>query len=105
MDDKDEMTEEIQQWFKIHIANNRDQLSILLTENMEEEAIITNLLDQEKHSEADNLVDRWMVFNSYPEHRTTWEELKKRWKNKDLDRQKSNQSSKSTVPEIPEKYE
>ena len=102
MDDKDEMTEEIQQWFKIHIANNIDQLSIRLTENMEEEAIITNLLDQEKHSEADNLVDRWMVFNSYPEHRTTWEELKKRWKNKDLDRQKNNQSSKSTVPEIPE---
>ena len=102
MDDKDEMTEEIQQWFKIHIANNVEQLSILLTENMEEEAIITNLLDQEKHSEADNLVDRWMVFNSYPEHKTTWEELKKRWKNKDLDRQKGNQSSESTIPEIPE---
>ena len=102
VDDKDEMTEEIQQWFKIHIANNVDQLSILLAENIEEEAIITNLLDQEKHSEADNLVDRWMVFNSYPEHRTTWEELKKRWKNKDLDRQKSNQSSESTIPEIPE---
>ena len=102
MDDKDEMTEEIQQWFKIHIANNVDQLSILLAENMEEEAVITNLLDQEKHSEADNLVDRWMAFNSYPEHRTTWEELKKRWKNKDLDRQRSNQSSESTIPEIPE---
>ena len=102
MDGKDEMTEEIQQWFKVHIANNIDQLSILLTENMEEDNIIKNLLEQKKRNEAEGLLDKWMVFDSYPEHRATWEKLNKRWNSKDRVRQKGNQSSEFTALEIPE---
>ena len=102
VDAKDEMTEEIQQWFKVHIASNIDQLSILLTENVEEKTIIKNLLEQKKHSEAEGLLDKWMVFDSYPEHRVTWKKLDERWKSKDLARQKSDQSDEFAIPEIPE---
>ena len=97
MDDKDEMTEEIQQWFKIHIANNTDQLSILLQEHVEEESIIKNLLDQKRSREAEDLVGKWLAFNSYPEHKTGWDQLMKKWKSHDPTRRRDNQAREFAI--------
>ena len=81
MDEDDQMSEEIQQWFKVHIANNADQMSILLHEHMEETSIIENLLMANKINEAESLLDRWMAFDSYPKYKKRWEQLKEKWEN------------------------
>ena len=96
-DGEDKMSKEIQQWFKVHTANNMDQLSILLEEIVEEESIIRNLLDQKKLKEADELLDKWVAFDSYPEHRTAWIQQKKKLANQDTIKQKNNQARKFTV--------
>lgn len=80
MDEHDVLTEEIEQWFKVHIAKNSDQLSIMLEEHIEEESIINNLLSQEMYKEVYELVDRWLAFDSYPEHKVKWQQLVRRWK-------------------------
>ena len=80
MDEHDVLTEEIAQWFKVHIAKNSDQLSIMLEEHIEEESIINNLLSQERYGEASKLVDKWLAFDSYPEHRVKWQQLVRRWR-------------------------
>ena len=80
MDEHDVLTEEIEQWFKVHIAKNSDQLAIMLEEHIEEESIINSLLSQEKYEEAYELVDKWLAFDSYPEHKVKWKQLVDRWK-------------------------
>ena len=85
-DDNDTMTDEIQQWFKVHVAENINQLSIMLREHVEEESIIESLLEQKKYQEADMLMDKWMVFDTYPEHKIAYKQLVDRWKKKKLDK-------------------
>lgn len=80
MDEKDEMREEIHKWFKVHIAKNAFQISVLLMEQIEEESIINNLLQEKKYDEAEKLVSLWMAFDTYPEHKKKWDELVERWK-------------------------
>lgn len=92
MDEDDKMTEEIQQWFKVHIANNRNQLTILLLERVAEESIITNLLNQNRSREAEDLVGKWLAFDSYPEHRIGWSQLTQKWKRLDPNTMKDDQT-------------
>ena len=99
MDGEDTMTKEIQQWFKVHTANSTNQLGILLEEKMAEVSIIDSFWRQKKIKEADDLLNKWMVFDNYPEHKSTWEQLKK-WRNQSLDKQKNNQASESAIWEI-----
>ena len=96
-DEEDKMSKEIQQWFRVHTASSTDQLSILLEEIVEEESIIRNLLDQKKLKEADELLDKWMAFDSYPEHRAAWIQQKKKLANQDTIKQKNNQAGEFTV--------
>ena len=96
-DDGDKMSKEIQQWFKVHTANNMDQLSILLEEIAEEDSIILNLLDQKKLKEADELLDKWVAFDSYPEYKTAWIQQKKKLTNQDMGKQKNSQARKFTI--------
>ncbi len=79
MDTDDKMTDEIQQWFKVHIVENEnvDQLCILLSERVEEESIILNLLRSEKRIEAEQLLGRWIAFDSYKEHQSRWDRFMK----------------------------
>ena len=69
MDSDDKMTEEIQQWFKVHVTKDPNHYSILLEEQIEEIAIIDNLREQKKYKEADELLSKWMAFDGYPEHK------------------------------------
>ena len=80
MDEHDVLTKEIEQWFKVHIAKNSDQLAIMLEEHLEEESIINSLLSQEKYEDAYKLVDKWLAFDSYPEHKVKWQQLVDMWK-------------------------
>ena len=79
MDSDDKMTEEIQQWFKVHVTKDPNHYSILLEEQIEEIAIIDNLREQKKYKEADELLSKWMAFDGYPEHKKQWEQLKEKW--------------------------
>ena len=84
MDSDDKMTEEIQQWFKVHVTKDPNHYSILLEEQIEEIAIIDNLREQKKYKEADELLSKWMAFDGYPEHKKQWEQLKEKWEKQNL---------------------
>ncbi len=84
MDKDDAMTEEIEQWFKVHTAKNSDQLSIMLREHLEEESIINSLLEQNKDENAEELLGNWMSFDNYPEYKAKWEKLVKQWKKRNM---------------------
>ena len=79
MDEDDSMSGELSMWFKTHIARNPLQLSIMLEELIEEFHIVTALLEQGKHDEAERLVDTWLVFDNYPKNKALWKELVKKW--------------------------
>ena len=83
MDVEDAMGEEIQMWFKTHTATNSTMLGIMLYEKLEEELIIPSLLKQQRYGEAEALVDKWMAFDTYPEHRQMWSDLMDAWKRKE----------------------
>ena len=79
MDENDDMSDELSLWFKTHIAHNPLQLSIMLEELIEEWHLVTALLRQGKHDEAERLVDAWLVFDNYPANKALWKELLKKW--------------------------
>lgn len=83
MDENDLMSEEIQLWFKIHIAMNSIQLRILLEEHLEEEAILRTLLDKSEYEDAEKILSNWLAFDSYPEHKKAWAQLVENWKKSD----------------------
>ena len=103
MDENGEMTEEIQQWFKVHIARNTDRLTALVMENAEEERIILSLLKQGKSREADDLLSKWMAFDSYPEHKATWYQLVKKWESRDPTIRMGDQTNEPTIWKILER--
>ena len=93
MDERDCMSEEIAQWFKVHTAGNSDQLSSLLEEYVEETSIILSLLESGKHSNAEFLANKWLALDSYPERKKEWRHL--------VEEYKAGQSSYSKTSEIP----
>lgn len=80
MDEKDCMSEEIAQWFKVHTADNSDQLCALLEEYVEELSRIITLLESGKAGEAEFLADKWLALDSYPERKGEWERLVEEYK-------------------------
>lgn len=83
MDERDQMTEEIQAWFKIHVADNSIQLRIMLEEIVEEDNVINKLVEQGMYSEAEKIVGKWLAFESYPEYKQQWYEMVNVWKQED----------------------
>ena len=81
-DAEDAMGEEIQMWFKTHMATSNAMARVMLEENLEEELVVPSLLKQEKYDEAETLVDSWLAFDTYPEHKQMWSDLVDRWKRK-----------------------
>ena len=81
-DAEDAMGEEIQMWFKTHTATSNAMARVMLEENFEEELVVPSLLKQEKYDEAETLVDSWLAFDTYPEHKQMWSDLVDRWKRK-----------------------
>lgn len=81
-DAEDAMGEEIQMWFKTHTATSNAMARVMLEEKLEEQFIIHSLLRQEKYNEAETLVDSWLAFDTYPEHKQIWSDLVDRWKRK-----------------------
>ena len=79
MDAEDRMSDELSMWFKTHIAHNPLQHSIMLEELIEEQQVVTALIKQGKHDEAERLVDTWLVFDNYPKAKALWKELLKKW--------------------------
>lgn len=83
MDERDQMAEEIQAWFKIHVADNSIQLRIMLEEIVEEDNVINKLVEQGMYSEAEKIVGKWLAFESYPEYKQQWYERVNAWKQED----------------------
>lgn len=83
MDADDKMSEELTMWFKTHIAYNPIQLSVMLEELVEERDVVDSLWRQQKFDKAEQLVDSWLAFDSYPEGRKVWQDLVKSWKKRD----------------------
>lgn len=79
MDAGDEMSEEIAAWFRVHIAHDDLELSVMLEEVVEERDLVVTLLDQRRYDEADRLVDGWLAFDSHPENKKAWSQLVERW--------------------------
>ena len=80
MDEEDRMSEEIVQWFKVHTANNSDQLSVMLGEYVEELSRILTLLKSGKINDAEFLANKWLALDSYPERKEEWERLVETYK-------------------------
>ena len=80
MDDGDYILDELNMWFKTHIAHNPVQLSAMLEELIEERQIVAALLDQGKYGKAEDVVNTWLAFDSYPESRRVWNDLVQKWK-------------------------
>ena len=80
MDANDEMSEIVQQWFKVHVAMDAYGLCSMLYELDEEEGIIRSLLELDREDDANRLLERWMVFNNYPENRQACRDLINSWK-------------------------
>lgn len=80
MDANDEMSEIVQQWFKVHVATDAYGLCSMLYELDEEERIIRSMLERNREDDANRLLDRWMVFDNYPENRQACSDLINSWK-------------------------
>ncbi len=78
-DTENTMSEIIQQWFKTHIAMDACQLCTMLTELDEEEGIIKEMLKQDRTKDVNDLLNRWMVFDNYPENKEASSELIRKW--------------------------
>ena len=89
MDEKDYMSEEIAQWFKVHTADNIDQLSVLLEEYVEEISTILALLGSGNISDADFLANKWLALDSYPERKKEWEHLVNEYKTRQTNHAKA----------------
>lgn len=74
-DSDDAMRDEIQMWFKTHTALNDTQLSVMLEERLGEEYVIDELLRKGSQDEAENIMDSWLCFDNYPEHKKSWDSL------------------------------
>ena len=72
MDNDNRMSDEIQAWFKVHVASNPVQLRIMLEENMQENRIVEELWKQDRNK-AGKMLDAWLAFDNYPELKEMWE--------------------------------
>lgn len=79
MDLEDAMRDEIQLWFKTHMARNNTELSVMLEERMGEEYAIDKLVSERRINDAGDLMGLWLAFDSYPEYRKEWEDLAEIW--------------------------
>lgn len=75
MDSQDVMRDEIQLWFKTHMARNDTELSVMLEERLGEEYTIDKLTSEEKIKDAESLIGLWLAFDSHPEYRKEWDDL------------------------------
>lgn len=73
----DAISKIVQQWFKVHIATDTYSLCSILHELDEEEGIIRSMLESGREN---RLLDRWMVFDDYPESRQACDDLINSWK-------------------------
>lgn len=78
-DTENTMSEIIQQWFKTHIAMDVCQLCAMLTELDEEEGVIKEMPKQDRTKDVNDLLNRWMVFDNYPESKDASSELIRKW--------------------------
>ena len=83
MDNEDEISGIIQQWFKVHTATSACHLAAMLAELDEEEKVIKAMLKQNRGGDACSLFDRWVAFDRYPENKQAACELLKRWAGKE----------------------
>ncbi len=97
MDADDGMRDEIQKWFKVHVAMNPYELSVMLKELIEEEEMIKNLLKSEKILQVRELLDKWLAFDNYPEYKKEWDELEEQWRQKDHYMSNSTENKKSDL--------
>lgn len=79
MDAEDAMRDEIQLWFKTHLARDDTELAIMLEERLGEEYAIYKLVSEGKIEDAKSLIGKWMAFDSYPEYKKELEYLVGRW--------------------------
>ena len=69
MDGGDQMSGQIQAWFKAHVASNPVQLRIMLDEIIDENGAIDEILKRGGEKITKTL-DEWLAFDSHPELRT-----------------------------------
>ena len=69
------MRDEIQMWFKTHTALNDTQLSVMLEERLGEDHVIDELLREGNQDAAGNIMDSWLCFDNYPEHKKSLDSL------------------------------
>lgn len=79
-DANDTMSEIIQQWFRVHTATDTYSLCSMLHEMDEEEGIIRSMLESGREDDANRLLDRWMVFDDYPDNRQACGDLINSWR-------------------------
>lgn len=79
MDASDAMSDIIQQWFKVHVATDTYSLCSMLSELDEEEGMIRYMLEQDREDDANSLLDRWMVFDNYPDNKQACSDLIDSW--------------------------
>lgn len=79
MDSEDVMRDEIQLWFKTHMARNDTELSVMLEERMGEEYTIDKLASEGKIKDAESLIELWLAFDSHPEYKKEWDDLVGHW--------------------------
>lgn len=79
MDANDEMTDTIQQWFKVHTATDWCSLCVMLIELDGEESMIKGMLKQGGGDDAKRLLGEWMVFDNYPDNRRACDEMIDEW--------------------------
>lgn len=79
MDSDDNLSSYIKQWFKVHTSMNSVQLACMLGEHLREEAILKYFYDKGKNDEVEKILSDWMAFDTYPEHKEAWDEIRNRW--------------------------
>lgn len=85
MDAGDEMSDTIQQWFKVHTATDGCSLCMMLVELDEEKSMIKGMLEQGRGDDANRLLDGWMAFDNYPDNRRACGELINEWEKAETD--------------------
>ena len=73
MDGGDQMSGQIQAWFKAHVASNPIQLRIMLDEIIDENDAIDELLKRGGGEKIASVLDEWLAFDNHPELRKQWE--------------------------------
>lgn len=85
MDAGDEMSDTIQQWFKVHTATDGCSLCMMLVELDVEWSMIKGMLEQGRGDDANRLLDGWMAFVNYPDNRRACDEMISEWENAETD--------------------